>query len=160
MSKVNDRGWVALLLWYLPVVAVQLIAGTITATSITPWYRALEKAPWTPAAWLFGPVWTVLYIMMACAVWLLHQTAAPQRHWAYTLFFAQLFFNGLWSFLFFYFHLIGWALIDLGLLVGLIAMTITTFFRIRPLSGLLLLPYFLWSLYAFSLNAAIWWLNS
>jgi translocator protein len=148
-------------IWYTPVALVQMISGHTTVTSITPWYKALEKASWTPPDFVFGPVWTILYFMMTLAVWMVYQARATkhQHNLAYILFFTQLFANGLWSFLFFGFHLTGWALVNLVALIFLITATSICFFRIRPLAGLLLLPYLLWCMYALSLNAAIWWLN-
>ena len=159
--KQSKKHAVALLLWYLPIALVQLISGIVTKDEINPWYQTLQKASWNPPPWVFGPTWTLLYFMMAFAAWVtyLSKTSQKMRSIAYTLFFSQLIVNGLWSFLFFRFHMIGWALTDLGLLTVLVTLTGFYFYRIRPLAGLLLLPYLLWSLYAFSLNAAIWWLN-
>lgn len=160
MQKEHNR-ILTLLIWYVPVALVQLVSGRITVNSLYPWYRSLEKGWWTPPDWVFGPVWTLLYGMMAVSVWMIYHAKATRRQHsiAYVLFFTQLFVNGLWSFLFFRFHLLGLALADLGLLVLLVALNAYYFYRVRPLAGLLLVPYLLWSLYAFSLNAAIWWLN-
>ncbi len=98
---------------------------------------------------------------MTIAVWMVYH--APTKHQlhrlGYSLFFAQLLANGLWSILFFGLHLPGWALLDLAILLILVTLTATTFYRMRKTAGLLLLPYLAWSLYAFTLNAAIWWLN-
>lgn len=151
----------SLILWYLPVAFVQFIASRITVGSINPWYKGLNKAPWNPPAWVFGPTWTLLYLMMAVAVWIVFLTKpkTSKHKLAYTLFFMQLFVNGVWSFLFFGMHSPGWALIDLTLLVVLLVLTFIVFFRIRPLAGWLLVPYLIWSFYALTLNAAIWWLN-
>ncbi len=148
-------------MWYLPVLAVQITSAIITTQSIYPWYSQLEKAFWNPPAWLFGPVWTLLYIMMTVSVWLIYQTKTERAKQviSYTLFIIQLFLNGLWSFLFFKLHKVGWALLDLGLLIFFIAVMGHVFFRIRKVAGLLLLPYLFWCIYAFTLNAAIWWLN-
>ena len=151
----------SLLLWYLPVVCVQLLSAHVTIGSIDPWYKSLAKASWTPPAWAFGPAWTLLYIMMTIAVWIIchKQVEKRQRYLAYALFFSQLIINGLWSFLFFGAHMTGLALIDLGLLILLVGLTGLHFFRINSVAGLLFVPYFLWILYAFSLNAAIYSLN-
>lgn len=151
----------SLILWYLPVALVQFISSRITLGSINLWYKSLNKAPWNPPPWVFGPTWTVLYLMMAVAVWIVFLTK-PKREMhklAYILFFMQLFANGVWSFLFFGMHSPGWALIDLSLLIVLIVMTFISFYKIRPLAGYLLIPYLLWSVYALTLNAAIWWMN-
>ncbi len=155
------KGAFSLILWYLPVALVQFISAHITISSLNPWYQTLQKGIGTPPSWVFGPTWTILYIMMTVAVWMVYraETTRAKHAFAYVLFFTQLFANSLWSFLFFGFHLPGWALIDLGLLILLILLTTVCFFHIRKLAGFLLLPYLLWSAYAFYLNAAIWWLN-
>ncbi|QVL57929.1 MAG: tryptophan-rich sensory protein [Simkaniaceae bacterium] len=157
----KNTGILSLILWYLPVALVQLVSARVTVSSINPWYKSLNKAYWNPPAWFFGPTWAVLYIMMAIAVWIVYRTKSKLgKHWlAYSLFFTQLIANGLWSFLFFGLHSPGWALLDLTLLIILVAITSTFFFRIRRIAGFLLLPYLLWSIYALSLNIAIWWLN-
>lgn len=151
----------SLILWYLPIAFVQAVSGRITISSSDTWYKSLEKAPWAPPSWVFGPAWTILYLMMAVAVWIVSNTKATKakHRLAYSLFFTQLFANALWPFLFFRLQKTGWALIDLGILIGLITATAVSFATIRRLAGFLLLPYLLWSLYAFTLNAAIWWLN-
>lgn len=146
--------------WYLPIAVIQLISGKITVRSI-PWYETLKKGYWSPPNWVFGPIWTILYLMMAVAIWLVYHSSASRYQYrlACTVFFAQLIVNGLWSFLFFGLHMPGWALLDLFLLIILIAITIICFFNIRPLTGILLVPYLLWSMYASYLNTAIWLLN-
>ncbi len=151
----------SLVVWYLPVLVVQLVSARITVGGLNPWYQSLIKAAWNPPAWLFGPVWTLLYILMTIAVWLIYRdTNKKSKHAvAYILFFSQLALNGLWSLLFFKLHSPGWALLDLGFLLILVFVMTLYFYRIRPLAGLLLLPYVLWSSYALTLNAAIWWLN-
>ena len=161
MEERKSRGFVSLIIWYIPVVCVQFVSSVFTVGGMNPWYGELKKASWTPPGWVFAPVWSILYIMMAIAVWRIYRTEPKKKlHFiAYILFFIQLFFNGLWSFLFFKFHLIGWALIDLALLIVLIGATIRYFFDINKLAALLLVPYFVWCLYALTLNAAIWWLN-
>lgn len=152
---------ISLILWYIPVLCVQFLAAGVTVTKIQPWYETLKKAPWTPPAWVFGPAWTLLYLSMAVAIWLVALAPAKrsEKIVPFILFFIQLAVNGLWSFLFFGYQLVGWALIDLALLVVLIAWVMRSFFQVRPVAAVILIPYFLWSVYALSLNAAIWWLN-
>jgi translocator protein len=160
----RSKLWLGLcqfVLWYIPVVIVQLLASLITFESTTSWYPSLHQPSWNPPASVFGPVWTLLYFSMALAAWLVYRTEAQlkQKRVAYILFFAQLFLNGLWSFIFFGWQAPGWALIELTLLVALIAATTSAFYRIRPIGGIILIPYLLWSIYALTLNAAVWWLN-
>lgn len=133
----------------------------MTRPEIGGWYRDLIKAPWTPPSWVFSPVWIILYLLMAIAVWLVYQTNTTKKKHviAYVLFFSQLLFNGFWSFLFFYFHLIGWALLDLILLVVLVLMTTIHFFHINKIAGVFFTLYFVWIFYALSLNCYIWMYN-
>ena len=157
----KSSGFFSFFLWYLPVLAVQSLAARVTIHTLTPWYSSLIKASWNPPSWLFGPVWTVLYILMTISVWLVcrDRKHTHKHSFAYTLFFLQLVLNGLWSYLFFAWHHIGLALLDLGVLFILVGFMAIYFFRIKKSAGYLLLPYFLWLGYALTLNAAIWWLN-
>lgn len=159
--NIKRKGLFTLILWYIPVFLVQSIGGLITEPSLTPWYRSLQKASWNPPAWVFGPTWTLLYILMAVSVWLVYRTPSSKKahRKAYALFFAQLFFNGLWSLFFFGMQNPGLALIDLIILLTLIIATTLAFYRIRRLAAYLMLPYLAWSLYALTLNFAIWWKN-
>ncbi len=146
-------------------VAAPLIAGglgSISAVQAIPtWYRRIEKPAWTPPAWLFGPVWTLLYSLMGIAAWLVWRTGwdRPQVRSAERLFVGQLTLNALWTPIFFGRRAFGLALADIIVLWNLILATVVQFYRIRPLAGLLLVPYLLWVSYASTLNAGIWWLN-
>ncbi|MCI5051823.1 MAG: tryptophan-rich sensory protein [Simkaniaceae bacterium] len=153
----KHRGLPYLILWYLPVVFVQWISSRVTFTSLKPWYQGLQKAAWTPPGWVFGPVWTALYILMAISVWLVFRKRAPMG--AYILFFVQLFFNGLWSWLFFGMHQPGMACINIVILLVLIGIMTVWYYRLDRVAGILQVPYFLWTAYASTLNFAIWWLN-
>jgi tryptophan-rich sensory protein len=144
-----------LLVVFLVLVAlVALSAGQFMPGS---WYAGLVKPAWTPPNWLFGPVWTVLYVMIAIAGWLAWQ--APGALSARGLWLAQLAFNGMWSPVMF-----GWHNIDLAL--GIIAMMwltiaafIATSWRPARAAALLFVPYLAWVSYASALNFAVWRLN-
>jgi len=124
------------------------------------WYAALAKPAWTPPAWIFGPVWTLLYILMALAAWLVwRQRGFTEAGLELSLFLVQLLVNGLWSWFFFGLQRPGWALWDLTLLWLLVGLTLGAFWRIRLLPGLLLTPYFLWVSFALALNFTLWRLN-
>ena len=115
---------------------------------------------WAPPAWLFGPVWSLLYAMMAVAAWLVWRDGGWQKNRAaLTLFVLQLGFNALWSWLFFAWHMGAWAFADIALLWLLIATTIACFWRVRRLAGALLIPYLLWVSFAAMLNYSVWQLN-
>jgi benzodiazapine receptor len=123
-------------------------------------YGQLVLPRWAPPAWLFGPVWTVLYAMMAIAAWLIWRLSLT---WvvrgALRLFVAQLLLNALWSWLFFRWHRGGLAFADSVLLCTLVALTAFVFWRLRTLAGVLLLPYLMWVSFALFLNYSIWQLN-
>ncbi len=124
------------------------------------WYAALEKPAWNPPNWIFGPVWTALYIMMAVAAWLvsLRGGLAEQRV-ALSLFLGQWFFNALWSPLFFGLRSPALALIDILLLWAMLLGTVVAFWKARSVAGALMLPYLGWVTFACALNFAIWRLN-
>lgn len=132
-------------------------AASIEAGSF---YAGLQRPDWAPPGWLFGPVWTTLYALMAFAawwVWRSDQSALMRR--ALVLFVIQLVVNALWSWLFFVWHLGGWAFLDTLVLAALVGTTMGMFWRIRPLAGVLLLPYLVWVCFAAALNFAVWTLN-
>ena len=144
----------------LPV-AVGGLSGFATARGVSTWYPTLVKPSFNPPAWVFGPVWTVLYIMMGVAAYLvwLRGVDADGVRVALAVFVVQLVLNGLWSILFFGMHSLGWALFEIIVLWVAIAATIWLFWRVVPAAGVLLLPYWAWVSFATVLNASLWWLN-
>ena len=124
------------------------------------WYARLHKPSWNPPNWIFGPVWTALYLMMAIAAWLVWRRGglAAQRK-PLSLFLAQLLLNALWSPLFFGLHLPGLAFVDLLLLWIALAATVRAFWKVSPSASLLLWPYLAWITFAGALNLAIYRLN-
>jgi benzodiazapine receptor len=142
---------------------VSFIAAAIgAAASIQagPFYLSLQRPAWAPPATIFGPVWTVLYVLMGIAAWLVWRVGGfGAARSALTLFLVQLAFNALWSWLFFAWHRGGQAFADILLLWALIIATLIFFWRIRPVAGALLVPYLLWVSFAAALNYAVWQLN-
>lgn len=130
--------------------------GAAGSASAGAFYGELVRPAWAPPGWLFAPVWTVLYLLMAVAAWAVWR-AAPLAATgsALALFVAQLFVNALWSWLFFAWRLGGWALAEVLVLWLLIAATALAFRRIRPLAAALLLPYLAWVTFAALLNWAL-----
>ncbi len=124
------------------------------------WYAALQKPAWNPPAWIFGPVWTILYIMMAVAAWLVWREGGwkVQRQ-ALGLFLLQWLLNALWTPLFFGLHRTGLAFAEIVALWLVLAATVATFWRVRIPAGALLLPYLAWVSFAAFLNFTIWRLN-
>ena len=131
--------------------------GAIVAGPARGWYLSLTRPPGTPPDWLFGPVWTVLYVMIGIAGWFVWRRSTatrPLRLWGW-----QLAANALWAPAFFAMHSPPLAFtVNLVLLV-LIALTARAFLRVRRLAALLLVPYFAWAGYATYLTAGFWWLN-
>lgn len=148
-----------LLIVFLALVAA--VAFAAAQVQPGPWYEGLAKPSWNPPNWLFGPVWTVLYGMIAVAGWWIWTTpvAAEGMRAARWLWAVQMVLNGLWSYLFFGLHQMGIALVDIALLVAVIAALIAVARRSARLASWLLVPYLAWVSYATSLNAALWWLN-
>jgi tryptophan-rich sensory protein len=124
------------------------------------WYAGLRKPSWNPPNWIFGPVWTVLYATMAVAAWLVWKRGgfAAQR-FALALFLMQLLLNALWSPLFFGLRDPGLAFADIVLLWLAVLATVVAFWKTRPLTGALLVPYLAWVTFASVLNFAMWRLN-
>ena len=141
------------------VFAVGGIGGWVTAGSVTSWYPTLTKPPFNPPDWVFGPVWTTLYVLMAFAAWRVWRNLGTLRHRAFALYGLQLALNLLWSLLFFGAHWPGAALLDIAALLAALIATLVAFGRIDRVAGLCLVPYALWVGFAAALNASIWWLN-
>ena len=136
------------------------IGGIATASSVDTWYASLEKPSWAPPGWLFGPVWSVLYLTMAIAAWLLwRRRRVLSVRLPLTLFFIQLTLNAGWSWLFFGLQLPGLAFAELVLLWFAILATMLAFAKRVTPSGWLMAPYLLWTTFAAALNLAIWRLN-
>ncbi len=136
------------------------LGGMVTTPEIGGWYNALRKPSWTPPDWIFGPVWTLLYAMMAVAAWLVWRAAEFARtKAALILFGCQLVLNFLWSWIFFGAHQLGFAAVELLVLWCFIVATLVAFWRHVAAAGLLLVPYLLWVSFAGCLNVAVWWLN-
>lgn len=124
------------------------------------WYESLAKPDWNPPGWLFGPVWTILYTMMGVAAWLIwKEFGFKKAKSALIVFLIQLFLNGLWSQLFFGMQELGWALVEIIILLSAIIFTTYLFFQKNRVSGWLMVPYIAWVSFATVLNATIWMIN-
>jgi benzodiazapine receptor len=138
-----------------------LLGSVFTATSIPTWYASLAKPSFNPPNWIFGPVWTILYILMGVAAYLVYQKGfkRPEVKRALTVFFIQLLLNALWSIVFFGVHMILGALVNIVVLWVMILATILTFRRISKAAAYLLVPYILWVSFATALNFSLYLLN-
>ena len=139
--------------------AIGAIGGWVTAGSVAAWYPTLAKPSFNPPNWVFGPVWTTLYVLMGFAAWRVWRALGTLRHRAFALYGVQLALNLLWSILFFGLHRTGWALVELVALFAALAATGYSFARIDRPAGWCFVPYGLWVGYAGLLNAALWHLN-
>ena len=127
---------------------------------VDEWYTALAKPSWNPPNWLFGPVWSVLYLLMAISVWLVWKKQGLLGAIVpLSIFLLQLVLNAAWSWLFFGLHEMGIALVEIVVLWIVILVNIILFWKIYPISGILLLPYLLWVSFASILNYTLWRLN-
>lgn len=137
------------------------LSGFFTTNSISGWYTTLQKPSFNPPNWIFGPVWTLLYIMMGIALFVIWKSEADSvlKKQALILFAAQLAVNFCWSFLFFYCESPSWALLDIIVMWVLIVMNIFSFGKISSFAAWMLVPYISWVSFAMLLNFAIWRMN-
>ena len=122
-------------------------------------YKLVERPPLSPPAWVFPAAWTILYVLMGIAAWLVWRTGDPDREGALTWYGAQLLFNFFWPQIFFGARQLGFALVWIIALWVLVFITQRRFARIDRTAGRLLLPYLVWTAFAVYLNAGIWYLN-
>ena len=157
-ERVNQ--WLMLVGFVAVCFAAAGFGGYFTAQSVGGWYQTLRRPDWNPPDWLFGPVWTVLYVMMGVAAWLvLRKVGLTGAGWALVVFGVQLVLNALWSLFFFGLRNPLAGVVEITLLWCAIWATVVLFWRITPLASLLLWPYLAWVTFAMILNAAIWRLN-
>jgi len=149
---------------YLSLVFILIttfIAPTIgsyaTATFKEPWYSEIILPSFNPPSWVFAPVWSTLYLLMAIAIWKIWISSFDTR--ILKFFFIHLFFNSTWSIVFFGFHLIGLALINLIIILLFIIFLMKEYFTRDKTSFYLMIPYLVWSSYALILNSSIFLLN-
>jgi tryptophan-rich sensory protein len=145
---------------WLVITFVAAAIGGAASVNAGLFYAQLVRPEWAPPSWVFGPVWTVLYIVIGIAAWLVWRADGfHAARGALSLFLVQLALNALWSWLFFGWHLGALAFADILLLWVLILATLIAFWRVRALAGWLLVPYLLWVSFASALNYAVWQLN-
>ncbi len=149
--------YLSLILILFVTFGASAIGGFTTDTFKEPWYSQIILPNFSPPSWVFGPVWTTLYLMMSIAIWNVWKETLNKK--ILMIYFFHLIFNSLWSVIFFGFHEIFFALIDLGIIVFFIIWLMRIYYYVNKLSFLLMIPYLLWSLYALLLNGAIFYLN-
>ena len=149
---------------YLSLIIILIITFTasylgsfVTTTFKEPWYSSLILPSFNPPSWVFPPVWTLLYFMMSIAIWIIWINFFDKN--ILKIYFIHLFFNSIWSVIFFGFHFIGLALIDLLIILIFIVILMKIYYSKNRMSFYLMIPYFLWSTYALVLNFTIFIIN-
>lgn len=149
-------GW-AVLMSIIVATALAAVLGSVASIYAAEFYQGLAKPSWAPPAWVFGPVWTVLFVMMAASAWLAVKNRPLSRsRSALILYGAQLVFNAAWTWLFFRFHLGAAAFVEVLSLLLMVVLTACAFHRLRPLAGWLLTPYIAWVSFACLLTYSLW----
>lgn len=136
-------------------------SGFFTVTGVDSWYQTINKPSWNPPNWIFGPVWTTLYVMMGIALFLVwkEDISTELKKIAIAFFIVQLILNFFWSFIFFNQQQPGWALVEIVIMWFFILLTIFAFAQVNKTAAWLLVPYISWVSFATILNYTIWQLN-
>jgi benzodiazapine receptor len=155
------KNWLKLIVSIVLAGLAGFIGSFFTTSSVMSWYPTLIKPSFNPPSWLFGPVWTILYIMIGVSLYLVWTSKAKKKikQKAYIIFGVQLILNSLWSIVFFGMQQPAGAFLVIALLWISIIYNALVFYRISKPAGYLLVPYFLWVSFASVLNFAIWMLN-
>ena len=134
-----------------------VIGGYATSVYKEPWYSQIILPSFNPPSWVFAPVWSSLYIMMSLAIWKVWINTLDSK--LLKIYFIHIVFNSTWTVIFFGFHQIGLALLNLIIILVFIIILMKEYFNKDKISFYLMIPYFLWSSYAFVLNGTIFFLN-
>jgi benzodiazapine receptor len=160
LGMLSQTKQLAGLVGWLMTAFVAAALGGVASAQAGPFYRELVRPAWAPPGWLFGPVWTLLYLLMGIAAWLVWRDGGFRKAClALSLFLVQLALNALWTWLFFAWRQGALAFGEILVLWLLILGTVFRFWRVRPLAGALLLPYLAWVTFASALCFAMWRLN-
>ena len=157
MNMLKNK-FLSLILFFIITFSASFIGGLVTISYKEPWYSQLVKSSYNPPDWIFAPVWTTLYLMMTFAIWLFWLSKKRDMNTIY-IYFIHILFNATWSVIFFVFHNILLALINLMILIWLIVILILRYRRVNNISAYLMIPYLLWSCYALFLNLNLYILN-
>ena len=150
--------FLSFVLFFIITFSASFIGGLVTYTFKEPWYSELTKSNFNPPDWIFAPVWTTLYLMMTLAIWFFWHSKNREMNTIY-IYFIHIVFNTTWSVVFFGFHNIFLALVNLIILIFLIVILILRFRRVNKVSSYLMIPYLLWSSFALFLNYSLLVLN-
>ena len=150
--------FISFLLFAIVTYSASFIGSIATISYKEPWYSNLNKSFLTPPDWVFAPVWTTLYLFMTIAIWSAWHKNYKDLNIIY-IYLMHLFFNTTWSIVFFVFHNIFAALINLIIIIGFIIILMIKYKKISNLSFILMIPYLLWCIYALTLNTSLYILN-
>jgi benzodiazapine receptor len=160
MAPSRKRQLAGLAAWIL-VCFVAASVGAVASISARSFYGNLARPDWAPPGWLFGPVWSALYLLMGIAAWLVWRSHGFKTgRTALVLFLSQLAANALWTWLFFAWRQGAAAFVEILILWALIVATIVSFWRLDRIAGALLLPYLAWVTFASALTFSVWQLNA
>jgi len=149
-------GW-AIFALIIGFTVLAALLGSVASIDAAEFYQRLVKPSWAPPAWVFGPVWTIMFVMMAASAWLVVKGRSLSRSRPeLTLYGAQLVLNAAWTWLFFHWHLGAVAFIEVLILLLLVVLTARAFHRVKPLAGWLLAPYIAWVSFAGLLTYSVW----
>ena len=149
--------YVSFLFIVLITFSASAMGGFVTASFKEPWYSQIIQPSFSPPSWVFGPVWTTLYFLMSLAIWLFWINFKNKK--VLYIYLVHIFFNSIWSIIFFGFHQIFLALLNLIIILIFIIWLMNIYYKTYRLSFLLMLPYLIWSTYALILNGSIFYLN-
>ena len=158
-SNLKSQGYSSLFAIVVATFLITFPAGFVTRAALDPWYYNLVKPAFNPPNWIFGPVWTLLYIMMSVAAWLAYKKSKNSNK-ILTVYFVHLLINASWSYVFFYYKQIFLASFVISLIIFFILYLMVLYSKYSKSSVVLMLPYFAWSTYALYLNSTIYILNS
>ena len=150
--------FLSFVLFFIITFSASFIGGLVTLNFKEPWYSQLVKSNFNPPDWIFAPVWTTLYLMMTLAIWFFWHSNNRDMNTIY-IYFIHIIINTTWSIMFFGFHNIPLALVNLMILILLIIILIFRFKRVNKVSSYLMIPYLLWSSFALFLNFNLLMLN-
>jgi tryptophan-rich sensory protein len=158
-SKSKSQGYLSLFAIVAATFFITFPAGFVTRAAIDTWYDNLVKPAFNPPNWIFGPVWTLLYVMMSVAVWLAYKKSKHSNK-ILAIYFIHLLINASWSYVFFYYKQIFLASFIISIIIFFILYLMVLYSKYSKPSVLLMLPYFAWSTFALYLNSTIYILNS
>ena len=158
-NKSESKGYLSLFTIVVATFLITFPAGFVTRAALDPWYYNLVKPAFNPPKWIFGPVWTLLYIMMSVAAWLAYKKSKNSNK-ILTVYFVHLLINASWSYVFFHYKQIFIASFIISIIIFFILYLMVLYSKYSKPSVLLMLPYFAWSTFALYLNSTIYILNS